>query len=139
MPRSTRLRDARITTVRFKREATADHVVARLLEAVRRTDLSLLSLDGDGICVYPFETHGPIQSATSWSADLLWRDGASDVGGHLEAFVSRANLLLDCRDGVHVESTAPRRRSSSEKRIRRRGAYGLDGAFGASSNSPPEA
>ena len=128
MPRSDKFSADRITRIRFQVDASVDHVTARLLESVRRTDLSLLTVTGDDHGVYPFGARNAIQAASSWRAELLWREGATD-DWHLEVFLRRADLFLDCPDGVQVESTVPRRKASSRK-ARNRGAYGLDGAFG---------
>lgn len=138
MFQSTRLTGAHITTIRFQKEARVDQVTARLLEAALRTDLSLLSLEGDGNGVYPLATRDPIESASSWRAEMLWNEGASDVGRHLEVFVARANLFLDFSDGIQVASMRARPRSSSRKRARGAAAYGLDGSFGASLAIPQE-
>lgn len=135
MPQAHALRNERITAIRFRTESTVDHVTARLLEAVRRTDLFLLTVTGDGNRVYPFEARNPTQSASSWCAELFWCEGASDMGSHLEVFRRRAELFLDCRDGVHVVPKG-RRRRASRRHPRSRGAYGLDGAFGSVLDEP---
>ena len=134
---SHKIGDERITDVRFRTESTADQVIARLLEAVRRTDLFLLTVFGDGHRVYPFGRGNSARAASLWCAELFWRAGASDMGWHFEVFLCRAEIFLDCPDGFHVQPTVPRR-GSSKRRPRKRGAYGLDGAFGASSTSPSE-
>jgi hypothetical protein len=128
MPQSRSL--DRITTIRFQVEATVDHVIARLFESVKRTDLSLLSLAADGERVYPLVARSPTTSASSWRADLLWREAPLDVNGHMEIFLHRAELFLDLLPpGVHVVDPAAPRRRSGRTRRRERGAYGLDGSF----------
>ena len=134
MSLSSSFGNERITTIRFRMESTVDHVTARLLEAARQTDLSLFSVVGDGNSVYPpeertlTEARNPARSASSWRAELFWRDGASDMGRNLELFRCRAERFLDCRNGIQVEPKGPRR-NVSRRRTRNRRGYGLDGAF----------
>ena len=68
MPESTHheARGEQIIAFRFQTRASADYVVARLLEAVRGTDLSLLNVVGDGDRVYPSEGRNAARSASSW-------------------------------------------------------------------------
>ena len=89
---------AQIIAIRFRMTASADDVVARLLEAVRPIDVSLLKVFGDENHVYPFEGRNPARTASSWRAELYW--GAS---ARLEDFLSRAELSLDCPGGVRLE------------------------------------
>jgi len=128
MPQPHRRGNEKVTTIRFRRESTVADVIAGLREAVRRTDLILVTLVGDGNSVYPFRDRSPTETASSWRAELFWRDGDSGRG-HLEFFLRRAELFLDCRDGVHVEART-HHRGSPRTRPRPRAAYGLDGAFG---------
>lgn len=62
-PRHHEAREARIITIRFRMKASADHVVARLLEAVRPIDVSLLKVFGDGNRLYPFDGSNPTRTA----------------------------------------------------------------------------
>ena len=101
-PRGYEARGEQIVGVRFRTRASADEVVARLLEAVRRTDLFLLNVVGDGDRVYPFEGRNPARSASSWRAELFWRSPAKPAW-QLEVFLRRAGLLLDLPDGVRLE------------------------------------
>lgn len=137
MPRAQTLGNDRITTIRFRTESTGDHVTARLLEAVRRTGLSLLSLDGDGRRAYPFSREDPTQSASSWCAELFWRESARDLDLHLEVFRCRAERFLDCHDGIHVESRGPHRRAS-RRRVRNGEAFDRTAPSQASLTSPGE-
>jgi len=105
--------------IHFRVEATADEVIARLLEAVRRTDLSLLTVVGDELRVYPFEGRNETRLASEWYAELLWRGAdTSDLGWHWEVFVRRAELFLHGPVGfVWGRQDAdgfPERRSSGE-------------------------
>jgi len=129
MLRSDRFEAERITTIRFQMAASVDHVTVGLLEAVRRTGLSLLAVTGDDTSVYPHGAVNAMQAASSWRAELLWPADASDQGWHLEVFLCRAEVFLDCPDGVHVAAGAPRRKTSPKK-ARNRGTYGLDAGFG---------
>jgi len=99
-----RTRDNQIIVIRFRVKATADEVVARLLESVRRTDLFLLAVLGDGQRVYPFVGRKPALSASTWRAELFWRrDAPTNRGWHLEVFVHRAERFLECFGGVRLE------------------------------------
>ena len=73
--------DEQIIAVRFRMQASADEVVARLLEAVRRTDLSLLGVRGDGVRDYPFDGRNPARTASWWRAELVRRSPALKTGG----------------------------------------------------------
>jgi len=84
-----------IITVRFLMTATADEVVARLLEAIQPIDVCLLNVFGDENHLYPFSGRKPAWIASSWRAELYW--GAS---AKLEDFFSRAEFSLDCPGGV---------------------------------------
>ncbi len=98
-----RAQSERFITIRFRMRSTSDAVVARLLEAVRRTDLSLVTVSGDGHRVYPFGPKSPARSASLWRAELLWRVDLHKPGWHLELFLYRAELFLDCPDGVRLQ------------------------------------
>jgi hypothetical protein len=117
-----------ITTIRFRMEATADHVTAGLLEAVRRTEPDLLSVAADGDRVYPFGARDPSEPASVWQAEVRSRDAGSERGSDLELFLHRAELILGSGDGIRVEGRLARPKSvKGAGRIR--GAYGLDGSF----------
>jgi len=131
MPHPRQLARERITTIRFRIEATVDHVTTSLLEAVGPTDLFLLTVVGDGNDVYPSEPRSPTGIASSWRVELFWRDDASDMVRHLESFLGRAALFLDCPDGIRVVAEGTRR-NRPPRRQRNRAAYGLDGGFGNS-------
>ena len=96
-------RGEQVIAVRFRMKASADEVVARILDAVRQTDLSLLRVFGDGDRVYPFEGRNPARSASSWRAELFWRSRAINAGWHLEAFLARAEFFLEVPGGVGLE------------------------------------
>ena len=96
-------RGEQIIAVRFRMKASADEVVARILDSVRQTDLSLLQVFGDGDLVYPLEGGNPARSASSWCAELFWRSGALNSGWHLEAFLARAEFFLKVPGGVGLE------------------------------------
>ena len=92
-----------IIAVRFRMKASADEVVAHLLEAVGGIDLSLLKLFGDGDRVYPFEGRNPARSASSWRAELFWHSPTLMSGWILEIFLKRAKFFLGLRDRVQLE------------------------------------
>ena len=94
-----------IIAVRFRIKASADEVVARLLEAVRGTDLSLLKVFGDGDRVYPFEGRNPARSlsASSWRAELFWHSPTLMSGEGLEVFMKRAEIFLELPGRVRLE------------------------------------
>ncbi len=92
-----------IIAVRFRIKASADEVVARILDSVRQTDLSLLKVFGDGDRVYPFEGRNPARSASLWRAELLWRARALNSRWHLDAFLARAEFFLEAPGGVRLE------------------------------------
>lgn len=120
----------RITTIRFRVDATVDQVVARLLESVRRTEISVLTLEADGQTVYPLGSKSAPASASSWRADMLWTDAPLDVALHLEVFLKRAELFLDpFPPGIHVVDATVPGQGQGERRRRGGGAYGLDGSF----------
>ncbi len=52
-----------VIAVRFRMKAPADEVVARILDSVRRTEISLHKVFGDGHRVYPSECRNPLGSA----------------------------------------------------------------------------
>ena len=89
--------------IRFRMKGSSDEVVARILDSVRQTDLSLLKVVGDGRQVYPSEDRNPSRSASSWRAELFWRSRALNSGGHLEAFLARAEFFLEVPGGVALE------------------------------------
>ena len=99
-------RGAQIISIRFRMRASADVVVARLLEVVRPTDVSLLKVFGDGDRVYPVEERNPALSASSWRAELYW---GARAGLDLEDFLGRAERSLDCPGGVRLERGEGRR------------------------------
>ena len=92
-----------VIAVLFQMKAPADEVVARILDSVRQTDLSLLTVFGDGDRVYPSEGRNPVRSASSWRAELFWRSHALNSGWHLEAFLARAEFFLKVPGGVGLE------------------------------------
>ena len=94
-----------IIAVRFRMTASVEEVVARLLEAVRRTDLFLLKVFGDGNRLYPFAGRNPARTASSWRAELSWSSPAVD----LEVFLWRAELFLELPGGVRLEPGGGRR------------------------------
>ena len=96
-------RAEQIIGVRFRLKASADEVIPRLLDAVRRTDLSLLKVRGDGVRVYPVGGRNPAWSASSWRAELFWHSPALRLEWHLEDFLVRAELWLDSPGGVRLE------------------------------------
>jgi hypothetical protein len=98
-----RARDERVVAVGFRGSAPVEVVVARLLEAARRTDVSLLTVFGDGDKVYPAEGQDPTRTASSWRAELAWRYLGDDPGGQLEIFLGRAELYLNPPGGLRVE------------------------------------
>ena len=110
MPKSRNheTRGARSIAVRFQMRASADEVAARLLESVRRTDLSLLKVFGDGECVYPFTGRDPARTASEWRAELSWNHPAIKPGWFLELFLARAELFLELPGGMRLEAEANR-------------------------------
>ena len=96
-------RGEQFIAIRFRMKASADEVVARLLDSVRQTDLSLLTVFGDGDLVYPLEGRNPARSASSWRAELFWRSRALNSGWHLEVFLKRAEFFLEVPGGVGLE------------------------------------
>ena len=116
MPESGREEDPgeQIVAIRFRTNASADEVVARLLESVRRTDLSLFKVFGDGVRVYPFGARNPGWSASSWRAELLWCSPAIKPGWHMEVFLKRAELFLELPGEIRLELGGGQRHSESE-------------------------
>jgi len=100
-----KVRSEQIIAVRFRMTASADEVVAHLLEAVRGTNLSLLKVIGDGDRVYPFEGRDPARSlgASSWRAELFWYSPTLMSAGGLELFLKRAKFFLEVPSGVRLE------------------------------------
>ena len=100
-----KVRSEQVIAVRFRMKASADEVVAHLLEVVRGTNLSLLKVFGDGDRVYPFE--GPdlawSESASSWRAELFWHSHTLVSGGGLELFLKRAKIFLETPGRVRLE------------------------------------
>lgn len=111
-PRHHEARSVQIIAVRFRMAASADEVVTRLVEAVRPMDVCLLRVFGDENHVYPFEGRSAARAAWSWRAEFYW--GAS---AKLEDFLSRAELFLDCSNGVWLE--ADERRQSLRGKVER--------------------
>ena len=101
MPESLyhKVRSEQIIAVRFRMKASSDEVVAHLLEAVRGTDLSLLTVFGDGDPVYPHE----VRSAFSWRAELFWQSPTHRSGWILEIFLKRAEIFLEVPGGVGLQ------------------------------------
>ena len=104
-PRHHEARGVRLVAVCFRKETSVEEVVARLLEAIRPIDVSLLKVFGDENHLYPFEGRNPARTASSWRAELYW--GAS---ARLQDFLGRAELSLGCLGGVWLE-TDERRQS----------------------------
>ena len=96
-------RSEHVIVVGFLKKASSDEVVARILDSVRQTDLSLSKVFGDGDRVYPLEGRSPVRSASSWRAELFWRSRALNSGWHLEAFLARAEFFLEVPGGVALE------------------------------------
>ena len=96
-------RGEQFIAIRFRMKASADEVVARLLDSVRQTDLSLLTVFGDGDRVYPFEGRNPARSASSWRAELFWHSPTLMSGWILEIFLKRAKFFLGLGDRVQLE------------------------------------
>ena len=93
-----------IIAIRFRMKASAEEVVAGLLKAARRTDLSLLKVFGDGNRLYPWGGgRNPARSASLWRAELFWRSPAINPGWQLEVFLGRAELFLELPGGVRLE------------------------------------
>jgi len=88
-----------VIAVLFQMKAPADEVVARILDSVRQTDLSLLTVFGDGDPVYPSE----VRSASSWRAELFWDAPTLKSAGRLELFLKRAKFFLEVPSGVRLE------------------------------------
>lgn len=112
-PHHHEARGAQIIAVSFRMTASADEVVARLLEVVRPTGVSLLKVFGDGDRVYPFEGGKPALSASSWRAELYWGESA---GLDLEDFLFRAELSLGCPGRVRLEGDERRQSGVGEWR-----------------------
>ena len=93
----------RTTAVRFQMNASANEVVARLLEAVRQTGLQLLKVFGDGNRVYPFDGQSPGQSASSWRAEFFWHSPTLMSAWRLAAFLKRAENFLELPGRVRLE------------------------------------
>lgn len=74
MPQSRyhKARSEQVVAIRFRIEASAEEVIARLFEAIRGIELTLLKVVGDGHRVYPSEVGDPDRSASSWRAELFW-------------------------------------------------------------------
>ena len=93
-------RGAKIVAVRFRKKASADEVVARLLDAVRGTELSLHRVFGDGDRV---EGRNAAWSASSWRAELFWHSPTLMSGWRLEVFLKRAEIFLELPRRVRLE------------------------------------
>ena len=129
----TRYREARcekVFAVRFKVTASSEEVVARLLEAARGTELTLLKVFGDGDRVYPLE--GPdlawSESASSWRAELFWHSSSLMSGWRLEVFLKRAEIFLETPGRVRLEIGGGQRNPREDVRAVRRAR--LSGAGG---------
>ena len=96
-------RGEQFIAIRFRMKASADEVVARLLDSIRGTDLSLLRVFGDGDRVYPFEGRNPARSASSWRAELFWHSPTLMSGWILGIFLKRAKFFLGLGDRVQLE------------------------------------
>ncbi len=92
-----------IIAIHFRMKASIHEVVARIFDAIRETDLSLLKILGDGDRVYPSEDRKPVWRASSWRAELLWRSRALNSAHHLEVFLARAEFFLELPGGVQLE------------------------------------
>ena len=108
--------DEQIIAVRFRGKASSDEVVANLLDSIRGTDLTLLTVFGDGDRVYPFEARNPARSASSWRAELVWHSPTLMLGGRLEAFLKRAAFLLELPGRVRLELGGGRRNRREDVR-----------------------
>ena len=106
-----KVRTDQVIAVRFRMKASVDEVVARILDSVRQTDLTLLTVFGDGDRVYPFEGRDLAWSgsASSWRAELVWHSPTLMLGGRLEAFLKRAAFLLELPGRVRLERGGGRR------------------------------
>ena len=102
-------RGEQFIAIRFRMKASADEVVARLLDSVRQTDLSLLTVFGDGDLVYPLEGRNPARSASSWRAELFWRSRALNSGWRLVVFLKRAEIFLGLPGRVRLELSGGQR------------------------------
>ncbi len=101
--RHHKVRSDQVIAVRFRMKASSDEVVAHLLHSARGTDLSLLTVFGDGDRVYPFEGRNPARSASSWRAELFWHSPTLMSGWILEIFLKRAEIFLEVPGGVGLE------------------------------------
>ena len=99
-PHYREARGDQIVAVRFRKKASADEVVARLLDAVRGTDLSLHRVFGDGDRV---EGRNAAWSASSWRAELFWHSPTLMSGWRLEVFLKRAEIFLELPGRVRLE------------------------------------
>ena len=104
-PRNHETRGVQLVAVCFRKETSVEEVVARLLEAIRRTDLFLLKVLGDGNRLYPFAGRNPTRTASSWRAEFSWNSPPVD----LEVFLARAELFLELPGGVRLEPGGIRR------------------------------
>ena len=104
-PRHPEARGVQRVAVRFRKKTSVEEVVARLLDAVRETDLFLLEVSGDGNRLYPFAGRNPGRTASSWRAALSWSSPAIN----LEVFLKRAELFLELPGGVRLEPGGGRR------------------------------
>ena len=96
-------RGEQLIAIRFRMKASADEVVARILEVVRGTDLSLLKVFGDGDRVYPYEGRNPARSASSWRAEFFWHSPTLMSGWRLVVFLKRAEIFLGLPSRVGLE------------------------------------
>ncbi len=122
-----KVRCEQIMGIRFRMKASADEVVAHLLEAVRGTELTLLKVFGDGDRVYPFEGRNPAQSASSWRAELFWHSPTLMSGWRLEVFMKRAEIFLELPGRVRLEIGGGQRNPREDVRgVRRAQRVGAD-------------
>ncbi len=122
MPES-RYRETRgeeFIAVGFRMKASSDEVVARILDSVRQTDLSLLKVFGDGDRVYPFEGRNPARSASSWRAELFCHSPTLMSGWILEIFLKRAKFFLGLPGRVQLEPGGGQRNPREDVRTVRR-------------------
>ena len=116
------VRSEQVFAVRFRVKASADEVVAHLLEAVRGSELTLLKVFGDGDRVYPFEGRDPARSlsASSWRAELFWHSRTLMSGWRLEVFMKRAEIFLELPGRVRLEIGGGQRNPREDVRAVRR-------------------
>ena len=114
-------RGVQLVAVCFRKETSVEEVVTRLLKAIRRTDLFLLKVFGDGNRLYPFAGRNPTRTASSWRVELFLRSGVLNSGRHLERFLARAKFFLELPGGVGLEIGGGQRNPREDVRGVRRG------------------